>query len=217
VFGAKDGDLVYYVSFKDKLGLLTSNFSTPYIIGFLNLSRTGPLVIDYPAGPTAGGILDFWQRPVIDLGLTGPDKGKGGKYLLLGPGQSVDNTEGYIVVNSPMNNIMHAFRVLSTDPVEGKKLRESYQAYPYKNGRILPNPHNQSRWQALGRLATSRLRLLEVGIQMLNEEPVHDRDRMIVAMLKPLGIEKGAPFQTDERQKKILKEASVVGEAMARA
>jgi hypothetical protein len=46
VFGAKDGDVVYYVSYRDKLGLLTSNATTPYIVGFLNLSRTGPLVID---------------------------------------------------------------------------------------------------------------------------------------------------------------------------
>ena len=36
-------------------------------------------------------------------------------------------------------------------------------------------------------------------------------------MLKPLGIEKGKPFQPDERQKKILIEAALVGEAMAKA
>jgi hypothetical protein len=53
--------------------------TTPYVVGFLNLQRTGPLVIDYPKGQTAGGILDFWQRPTTDLGLTGPDKGEGGR------------------------------------------------------------------------------------------------------------------------------------------
>ncbi len=46
---------------------------------------SGPVLIDYPAGPTAGAVLDFWQRPVCDLGLTGPDEGKGGHYLILGP------------------------------------------------------------------------------------------------------------------------------------
>ena len=92
-----DGDLVFYLSYGDKLGLLSPNATTPYLIGFLNLSRTGPLVIDVPAGQIAGAILDFWQRPVADLGLTGPDGGAGGKYLLLGPGQEVQNTSGYIV------------------------------------------------------------------------------------------------------------------------
>ena len=82
--------------------------------------------------------MDFWQRPVTDMGLTGPDKGAGDKYLVLGPGQSVEDTEGYIVVNSPMNNIFHAFRVLATDQGEAKKLRESYQAYPYSKRNAPP-------------------------------------------------------------------------------
>jgi len=218
VFGAKDGDVVYYASYRDKLGLLTANATTPYVIGFLNLSRTGPMVIDYPAGPTAGGILDFWQRPVTDMGLTGPDKGAGGKYLLLGPGQSVEDTKGYIVVNSPMNNIFHAFRVLATDPDESKRLRESYQAYPYSKRNnpprtriIVPGGKHWEGWQPRG------LDYWKLVAKMLNEEPVHVRDRMIVAMLKPLGIEKSRSFQPDERQRKILEEATVVGEAMARS
>jgi hypothetical protein len=217
VFGAKDGDVVYYVSYRDKLGLLTSNATTPYIVGFLNLSRTGPLVIDYPAGPTAGGILDFWQRPVIDMGLTGPDKGAGAKYLVLGPGQSVENTEGYTVVQSPMNNIMHAFRVLATDPVEAKKLRESYQAYPYskrdnppRTRIVTPDGKHWEGWQPRG------LDYWKLVAKMLNEEPVHERDRMMVATLRPLGIEKGKPFKPDARQQKILEQAALVGEAMAR-
>ena len=52
---------------------------------------------------------------------------------------------------------------------------------------------------------------------IINREPVHERDRLFLAMLKPLGIEKGKPFNPDERQKKILEEAVLVGEAMAKA
>ena len=51
----------------------------------------------------------------------------------------------------------------------------------------------------------------------IEREPVEDRDRFFMAMLKPLGIEKGKPFQPDERQKKILAEGAFVGEAMAKA
>jgi hypothetical protein len=32
VFGAKDGDVVYYISYRDKLGLLTANATTPYFL-----------------------------------------------------------------------------------------------------------------------------------------------------------------------------------------
>jgi len=218
VFGAEDGDLVFYVSYRDKLGLLTSNATTPYLIGFPNLSRTGPLVIDVPAGKIAGGILDFWQRPVADLGLTGPDMGAGGKYLILGPGQEVDDTSGYIVVQSPMNNILNGIRVLLPAPEEAKRLREAYQVYPYSKRAdpprtriVSPGGKDWQGWQPGG------LEYWRLVSKMLNEEPVHERDRMIVAMLKPLGIERGKPFQPDARQKKILEEAAVVGEAMARS
>jgi hypothetical protein len=218
VFGAKDGDVVYYVSFRDKLGLLTSNATTPYILGFVDLSRTGPIVIDIPAGQTAGMILDFWQRPVADLGLTGPDKGAGGKYLVLGPGQSVDGSEGYIVVESPMNNIFHGIRFLVTDPDEAKKLREGYQIYPHSKRKAPPHTRivtpDGKAWQGWHPSGPDYWRLVA---KIVNGEPVHERDRMMVAMLKPLGIEKGKPFQPNRRQKKILEEAAVVGEAMAKS
>jgi len=52
---------------------------------------------------------------------------------------------------------------------------------------------------------------------ILNKETLADRDRFFMAMLKPLGIEKGKPFQPDAPQKKILSEAALVGEAIAKA
>ncbi|MCW2549368.1 MAG: hypothetical protein JWN96_3828, partial [Mycobacterium sp.] len=56
VFGATDYDLVHYASYRDRLGLITANATTPYILNFFDLSRTGPLVVELPAGPTAGGV-----------------------------------------------------------------------------------------------------------------------------------------------------------------
>lgn len=44
-----------------------------------------------------------------------------------------------------------------------------------------------------------------------------ERDRLILAQLRFLGIEKGKEFKPDARQKKILEDAVVVGEAMAKA
>jgi hypothetical protein len=217
VLGAKDGDLVLYTSYRDKLGVLTANATTPYLGGFINLSRTGPLVIDVPAGQIAGFIMDLWQRPVIDLGLAGPDKGKGAKYLLLGPGQSVPDRKGYTVVHSPTINIMHGIRVLATDPIEAKKLRDGYQAYPYSRREnppqkriVTPDGKKMEVWQPRG------LAYWKLLAKIIGEEPVNERDRIMVATLRPLGIEKGKPFQPDAHQKKILEQAALVGEAMAR-
>jgi hypothetical protein len=52
---------------------------------------------------------------------------------------------------------------------------------------------------------------------IINREPVYERDRFFLSMLKPLGIEKSKPFQPDWRQERILIEAALVGEAMAKA
>jgi hypothetical protein len=216
VFGAEDGDVVYYASYRDKLGILAPDPTTPYVVGFYNLRASGPLVIDYPAGPTVGRILNVWQRPIAELGLTGLDRGAGGKYLVMAPGQSAGNTDEYTVVESQTYNIMHGFRVLSTDSDEIDAVRESYQAYPYISRHdprptrvITPNgrewsgrpPHGVAYWELVSK--------------MLHEESVHEFDRVIVAMLGPLGIDRRQAFAPDEHQQELLEEAAVIGEATA--
>ena len=90
------------------------------------------MVIDLPAGPNASGVGDFWQHSVTDMGQTGPDEGKGGKYLIVGPGQAEPpNTEGYIVVHSTTINIWPGFRALDPDPAKAQEWIEKVRIYPY--------------------------------------------------------------------------------------
>src|SRR5262249_2909256 len=120
-FGAKDGDVVLYQDLKDKAGLLTPNLTTLYIMTFWNLAEQGPLVIEVPAGATAGGFLDIWQRPITDVGQTGPDRGGGAKYLIVPPGSDIQEMKGYIVARSPTNQVWFSARSLNPD----HKLAES--------------------------------------------------------------------------------------------
>lgn len=219
VFEAKDTDLVLYDSYRDKLGLLTANATTPYILGFPNLERTGPLVLEVPPGPTAGGISSLWQMALNgEFGEAGPDKGQGDKLLVLGPGQSVGDTEGYRVVHAPTFIVFIGLRILTSDSKEGKALREAFRLYPYaerdnpaQTNVISPDGKDWSGTQPRGMAYWSLL------AETLDREPVREQDRVMMAMLKPLGIEKGKPFAPDARQTEILKEAAFVGEAMARA
>lgn len=216
--GATDTDLVIYESVKDKLGILTANATTPYIGGFPDLSKTGPLVIDYLKGATAGGVGDFWQRPLTDLGETGPDKGEGGKYLIVGPGQAAPDTKDYTVIQSPTNNVFFAFRVLDPDPAKGKALIEAVKLYPFAE-RDSPKPTKLIRpeGRAWSQVPPRGFAYWERLNDIVQREPVMERDRMIMAMLRPLGIEKGQPFNPDERQKKFLTDGAVMGELMAQA
>jgi hypothetical protein len=157
VFGAKDGDIVVFNSVRDKAGLMTPNATTPYIIGFADLSRTGPLVIDYPKGMSAGGVLDFWQRPIADMGMTGPDKGSGAKYLLVGPGQDVAPADGYFLLRSPTVNVGFGYRVLETDPAKATALMSAVRIYPFdqrasppQNRYLTPDGRSYSQWPPRG-------------------------------------------------------------------
>jgi hypothetical protein len=48
--------------------MLTPNITTLYAFSFWDLARQGPLVVEVPAGLTAGGVLDIWQQPITDTG-----------------------------------------------------------------------------------------------------------------------------------------------------
>ena len=63
-------------------------------------------------------------------------------------------------------------------------------------------PHGMEYWERLS--------------AFINNNPVQERDRFFMAMLKPLGIEKGKEFKPDPRQRKILEEAARIGDAMGR-
>ena len=216
-FGAGNLDYVDYLTFRDKLGLLTANATTPYVMAFPSMKETGPLVVEVPPGAVAGGIVDFWQRPLTDCGQTGPDRGAGGKYLVLGPGDPDLRPDGYYVVRSPTVNIWSGHRALDPDPVKAKATIAALRIYPYSQR---DNPPPTRHVSPAGRRWSGEqprgLAYWEGLAKVINEEPVHERDRMVLGMLQPLGIEKGKPFNPDARQKQILVEAAQVGEVMAR-
>lgn len=217
VFGAQDCDIVQYLSVRDKLGLITANATTPYVLGFVNTARTGPLAIDFPSGETAGGIGDFWERNISDFGMTGPDKGQGGRYLVLGPGQQAPiGFDADFVLHAPTFNVFHAFRILTTDPAEAERILHGYQLFPAseaasprKTRIVRPEGRKWSGTQPVGMAYWQRLHAT------LQVEPIKEEDRLFMAMLRPLGIEKGRPFAPDAAQKRALEDGARIGQLMA--
>ena len=218
VFGATSTDIVVYSSYRDKLGLLTANATTPYILNFIDLSRTGPMVVELPPGPTAGGVCDFWQREIGIIGEMGPDQGNGGKHLVVPPGREAPDVSGYFIMHSTMMNVMIGFRSLIPDPEKSKALIDAVKLYPYdkrdipSTTRVLsPDGRPWSGMQPRG------LRYWERLHAIYQTEPVEERDRFFLAMLRQLGIEKGKPFAPDKRQVKLLTAAAEAGELINKA
>ena len=119
------------------------------------------------------------------------------KHLLVGPGQKLpDNADGYNVIPTKTYHNMILIRIMDPDPVKAAKLREAFQVYPYvdraspKRTKIVPAAGR--KWKST---QPEGYAYWEVMSWMINQEPVNERDRLIMGMLKPLGIEKGKPFK----------------------
>jgi hypothetical protein len=217
--GAEFGDLCYIKGYDDVSYGITGNVTTEYMWGWHDLTISGPIVIDEPTGAMAGFVNDMWQRPVTDLGIPGTFGGKGGKQLIIGPGQEVPaNTEKYNVVHSKSNYAFFLTRNLETDPELKEKVKDGFQIYSYKD-RENPSktkiiPHAGRTWKTNHPRGMAYWKMLS---EVINHEPVEERDRFFLATLVPLGIDKGKDFEPNDRQQKLLKEAVFVGEAMAGA
>ena len=97
--GLKPGDLGLFGGLMDARTLfLTAQSTTPYAFLEVDL-KSGPVVVEIP-GPVLGSLDDAFFRFVGDVGLTGPDQGKGGKYLFIGPDFEGEIPEGYFVAKS---------------------------------------------------------------------------------------------------------------------
>ena len=209
--GAKNGQVVAILSLEARRGILTANATTPYYLGFADLSA-GPLVMVIPPRGVQGGISDAWQRTI-------PGTEFPGTYLILAPGQKApENVSGYTVRELLTFNIFLGLRLTDADPERAKEALAQLQMYPYAQRANPPKvdildagtkawsglpPRGMEYWQRVN--------------DVIQTEPVEPRDVFFHAMLRPLGLEKGKPFRPDARQTKILTDAALIGEAMAKA
>ena len=203
-----------------KSAWLTANDTTIYAFVNIDVSQ-GPVAIEIPPGAIVGLMDDFWQRSVTDVGLPGPDAGKGGTFLLLPPGYDGEiPSSGYFPLRATMNNhnlLVRGIIANKSEVADAVQRVRQTKVYPWSE-RENPTPN---KWVSIsGKLIdTTPPGGIEYWARLANvidNNPVQEHDRFFMAMLKPLGIEKGKPFKPDARQTAILEEAVALGDAMAR-
>jgi len=209
--GARNGQLVALLSYEARRGILTPNATTPYYLGFADLS-SGPLVMEVPPRGVRCGHSDAWQNAI-------PNAEAPGRYLLLAPGQDPPaDVTGYAVRHSPTFNIELGVRLTDTDPEMQKQVLTHLRVYPYAQRANPPKMEildaGTKAWSGVPPRGVEYWERLDDVIQ---REPVEPRDIFFHAMLRPLGLEKGKPFKPNARQTKLLTDAVLVGEAMAKA
>jgi hypothetical protein len=218
--GANNNTVVIFEELLDSKALwLTANTDSIYFSTWLDL-HDGPLVMETP--PHVPGFLDdFWFNYIADFGNVGPDKGEGGKFLVLPPGYKGGVPEGYFVFRSPTFGVWMTARGFKVDG-DPKPAVESIK----KNLRIYPltqatNPPPTKFINVSGipnnTIHANNFEFYEELNQVVQEEPSEAQDVETLGLFASIGIEKGKPFAPDARMKKILTEAAAVGNATARA
>ena len=93
-----------------------ANADTPYAIATVDLKAAGPMVVELPPGPFIGFVDDHNMRWVQDMGTIGPEKGQGGKHLILPPDYKGEVPEGYYAGRSKTWKVVVFVRIM---PVGG--------------------------------------------------------------------------------------------------
>ena len=218
---------------------LTANADTVYYIFVVNV-EDGPIVVETP--PDALGLFDdFWFQHVIDFGRPGPDRGKGGKFLLLPPGYDGPLPDSGFHVGQSSTNLVIAFGrsfMQDNDPKPTvETIKEHLKIYPYTPGgfgnsiatllegeitqekaaAIKPVNFVEGTGLAFNTVPPSDHTFYEMLNEVVQEQPSGTLSLEIMGTFAAIGIVKGEPFKPDERMKAIMTDAAAVADATGRA
>ncbi len=201
---------------------LTGNTDTVYASTFLDLSA-GPIVVEVPPGTGPGTVNDAFFRFVVDMGGPGPDKGKGGKYLILGPGQEAPaTTDGFFVAKTPSYINWLILRGFLDEEGKTDTARDSFKnglkVYPYamRTNPQANNFKNLTDW-TVNTIHANNFKFYEELNEVIQREPSEMFSPELLGMASAIGIQKGKPFAPDAEQKALLTEAIAIGNATARS
>jgi len=241
--GAKDNQILMFSELLGSESLfLTANADTVYFIGIVDLS-SGPMVVETP--PDALGIFDdMWWRWIIDFGLPGPDRGEGGRYLLVGPDYDGPLPEsGYHIGHSLTTKAFMLGRSFinenpGMDPAPTVELiKRTTKIYPYAQGGfgtpiatllegnvrggppadIPETVFVEGSGKAFNTIPPNDIGVYELLNELVQEQPAGSTEIELTGELAAIGIVKGKPFAPDERMRRVLEEAAAVGTATSRA
>jgi hypothetical protein len=216
-----DYNQVVYVSkpLEARHEFITANNNTPYVCSVLD-TRGGPVVLELPAASPKvalfGSAIDSFEVPLADVGPSGDDKGRGGKYLFLPPGYTNGIPDGYFVIRSTTYFLHVALR-----PIIGKAgtlddavaCARTVKVYPLTDARKPQTTYVDAypkAWKTLPVFDLSYFHDLAATIAI---EPIQEKDAAVLGLLASIGIEKGSRFNPTTEQALVLDRA--VKEAFA--
>jgi hypothetical protein len=213
----KPNQIVYWSRLLDwKNQTLTPNPDSIYLMPFINTKEVGPVVVEIPPaddGSINGTIMDVWQMPLEDVGPAGVDKGKGGKYLILPPEYKGKAPDGYIALPSLTYQGYALLRSILTstsddDIAKAVTYARRIKIYPLSQAASPPATVFVDAIDVLyDATIPYDLRFFQSLHRIVQQEPWLTRDKVMIDQLKAIGIERGKPFNPDQKAQAILNAA----------
>lgn len=192
----------------------TPNADVIYSMSYLDLKETGPLVVAAPPN-VIGMFTDFFQRTLTDVGAIGPDRARGGLYLLLPPDYTGEIPKSYFAVKSSTYNVFLFFRTVMAkgkgvpDPAPAAALAEQTRVYPLaameKDAKPMQFPNASGK--RINMMYPIDGKFWEKLKEFVDYEPVSAIDTELRGVLAGIGIVKGQPFNPNAKQQELLKKA----------
>jgi hypothetical protein len=202
---------------------LTANTSTLYTFLALDLKRDGPTVIEAPAG-MLGAINDAAFRYVEDIGPAGPDRGMGGKYLVVPPGyvSSLPNgyPGGYFIVEAKTYRHWVFLRASTANGLDAAvaNIKANLKCYPLSKAANPPDMEFISgSGQSFNTVHANTYTFYEELNAVVQYEAHSLLDPETRGLFASIGIEKGKKFAPDARMKRLLTDAVAIGNAAVRS
>ena len=200
---------------------LTGNTDTVYLSGFLDVAKDGPIVVEVPPRCGPGTVNDAFFRFVIDMGGPGPDRGQGGKYLIVPDDYDGAIPDGYYVGRTPSATNWLILRGLlvdgSPDPA-AESFKAGVKIYPLSQADNPPEMEFISvTGQAFNTIHANDFDFFTELAAVIAREPVNVFDPELRGLAASIGIRKDQTFAPDTRMRAILDDAAAVGNATARA
>lgn len=218
--GVKPGELGIFEELMDARSLfLTPNSTTIYCMGEIDV-KNGPVVVEVPPG-VLGPVDDAYFRFVTDIGQTGPDKGRGGKYIFVHRDYKGKIPTGYFVAKTPtFRNLLFFRAFVKGGDLKGPvaAVKSGFHMYPLSQAGNPPKQvfHNLSG-KKFNTVHANDFKFFEELNAVIQYEPADAFDPELVGLFASIGIKKCQPFEPDTRMKKLLTEAVAIGNATARS
>ena len=192
----------------------TPNADVIYSMSYLDLKETGPLVVNAPAN-VIGMFTDFFQRTIIDVGAIGPDRARGGLYLLLPPGYEGHVPGGYFTFRSSTYNVFLFFRTImgqgdgKPDPAAGVAVAEQTRVFPLwtEEKEVAPMKFPNASGIRLDMMYPTDETYWTKLKEFVDYEPVSAIDPELRGVLASIGIVNGQPFEPTGWQREQLQRA----------